>query len=92
MDASPSSCTVFKTPSPRELEIAPLIRDHCKDKEIAQRLGIGTGTVHTHLDRMREKSDLHYRDELAAWALAHEHVDGVYVIVTDIEAMDAPLP
>jgi len=92
MDASPSSCTVFKTPSPRELEVARLVWDRRSDKYIAAKLGIGVGTVHTHLDRMREKSDLHDRHALAAWALAHEHAEGVYVIVTDIVPLDSRVP
>jgi DNA-binding NarL/FixJ family response regulator len=55
-DASPSSCIVFKTPSPREREIALLLVDRYSDKDIAQRLGIGVGTARTHLDRMRKRA------------------------------------
>jgi DNA-binding NarL/FixJ family response regulator len=92
MDASPSNCTVFKTPSPRELEIARLLGDRRSDKYIAAKLGIEVRTVHTHLDRMREKSNLHYRDELAEWALAQVQPPGVYAIDTYIGPLDAPIP
>lgn len=59
----------LKTPSPRELEIAALLVERYADKEIADRLGMQVGTVHTHLDRMRKKSGLHDRRALGAWAL-----------------------
>ena len=83
---------ICKTCSPRELEIAPLLADRYADKEIAERLHSGVGTVRTHLDRMRVKSGLHDRRALGTWALQQAEPDGVYGIDTDTGPMDASIP
>ena len=87
-----SSSTPFKTPSQRELEIAALLAERWSDKEIAAKLGIGAGTVHTHMDRMRRKSGLHDRRALAKWAMAMAQARAVYAIPADTGPLDAPLP
>jgi DNA-binding NarL/FixJ family response regulator len=92
MDASPSSCTVFKTPSPRELEIAPLLVERYSDKDIAQMLEIGVSTVQTHMKRMRKKCALHDRRDVGRWALAQVQPSGVYPMIGDTGPLDSPVP
>jgi DNA-binding NarL/FixJ family response regulator len=92
VDALPSSRAVFKTPSPRELEIAPLLRDRYSDKDIAAMLGMGVGTVQTHMKRMRKKSALHDRRELGEWALRQAQARGVYPMIGDTGPLDSPVP
>jgi len=67
------NAALFVPPSPREREIAVLLLQRCEDKEIAEKLGIGVGTVRTHLNRMREKSGRHDRLALGNWALNFPH-------------------
>jgi DNA-binding CsgD family transcriptional regulator len=50
----------------RERQVATLVAEGCRDRDIAQRLGIGFGTVRTHLNRAMEKLDCANRAELAA--------------------------
>ena len=52
---------LFVPPSAREREIAVLLLQRCTDKEIAEQPHVGVGTVHTHLNRMRQKSGRHDR-------------------------------
>ena len=49
----------------RERQVATLVAEGCRDREIAHRLGIGFGTVRTHLNRAMEKLDCANRAELA---------------------------
>jgi len=55
----------------REQEVLRLIAQGCTDKEIGQRLAISTRTVQNHLTRIREKTGLRRRSELARWAVEH---------------------
>lgn len=52
--------------SPREMEIACLVRDGISNQEIAQRLFISLHTVNTHLRNMHEKLDVSSRIKLVA--------------------------
>jgi DNA-binding CsgD family transcriptional regulator len=52
--------------TPRERQVATLVADGCRDREIAHRLGIGFGTVRTHLNRAMEKLRCANRAGLAA--------------------------
>jgi DNA-binding NarL/FixJ family response regulator len=55
----------------RETEILRLIAQGFTDKEIGQRLAISARTVQNHLTRVREKTGLRRRSELARWAVEH---------------------
>jgi DNA-binding CsgD family transcriptional regulator len=50
----------------RERQVATLVAQGCRDREIAHTLGIGFGTVRTHLNRVLEKLGCANRAELAA--------------------------
>lgn len=50
----------------REKQVATLVARGCRDRDIAQLLGIGFGTVRTHLTRAMEKCGCANRAELAA--------------------------
>jgi DNA-binding CsgD family transcriptional regulator len=50
----------------RERQVATLVAEGYRDRDIAHRLGIGFGTVRTHLNRAMEKLDCANRAELAA--------------------------
>lgn len=52
--------------TPRERQVATLVARGCRDREIAHLLGIGFGTVRTHLNRAMEKCGCGNRAELAA--------------------------
>ena len=52
--------------TPRERQVATLVARGCRDREIARLLGIGFGTVRTHLNRALEKLGCANRAELAA--------------------------
>jgi DNA-binding NarL/FixJ family response regulator len=41
--------------TPRELEVLQLVRDGCKNKQIADRLSISENTVHFHIKNITEK-------------------------------------
>jgi len=47
----------------REQEIMNCLSQHKTDKEIAERLGIGTGTVHVHVSSIFKKLNVHTRAE-----------------------------
>jgi DNA-binding CsgD family transcriptional regulator len=50
--------------SPREVEIASFVVGDLKESAIAQRIGISTHTVHTHLERLYHKLSVNSRVEL----------------------------
>ena len=52
--------------TPREREVAVLVARGCTDRDIARILGIGFGTVRTHLTNAMSKSGCANRAELAA--------------------------
>ncbi len=54
--------------SARELEILRALAQASSNKEIAAILGCGTQTVHTHLNNIYRKLDLHSRTQVAHWA------------------------
>lgn len=54
--------------TPREREVINLIADGMSNKEIAQKLGIATYTVKSHVRNVMEKLALHTRLQIAAYA------------------------
>jgi two-component system, NarL family, nitrate/nitrite response regulator NarL len=52
----------------RECDVVDLIAEGLSDKEIAQRLGIATYTVKSHLHSILEKLALHTRLQVARYA------------------------
>jgi DNA-binding NarL/FixJ family response regulator len=58
----------------RELEILRLVADGLTDNEIGKQLYISPRTVQNHLTRIREKTGLRRRSELARWAVEHSVV------------------
>jgi DNA-binding NarL/FixJ family response regulator len=55
----------------RELETLRLVADGLTDNEIGKQLYISPRTVQNHLTRIREKTGLRRRSELARWAVEH---------------------
>ena len=55
----------------RELETLRLVADGLTDIEIGRQLYISPRTVQNHLTRIREKTGLRRRSELARWAVEH---------------------
>jgi DNA-binding NarL/FixJ family response regulator len=51
--------------TPREVEVAALVSKGMKNREIAESLGIATGTVKIHLMHIFEKTGIRDRFELA---------------------------
>jgi len=56
----------------RELEIASFVAEGLSAKQIAIRLCLSERTVESHLERIREKLDVHTRSQIATW-VAQEH-------------------
>ena len=54
--------------TPREVDVLLLIRERLSDKEIAQRLGISTGTVKRHTANLFEKLNVNKRWDAVARA------------------------
>ena len=54
--------------SPRETDIVKMVATGMRNKEIANRLAIGEGTVKSHLHAIYEKLGVHGRVELARYA------------------------
>lgn len=59
-------CSRYDGLTPREREVAALVARGCTDRDIARILGIGFGTVRTHLTNAMSKSGCANRAELAA--------------------------
>ncbi|MEW1685764.1 LuxR C-terminal-related transcriptional regulator [Streptomyces sp. NPDC093594] len=57
--------------SPRETEVAHLVRSGLSNKEIAARLVISPRTVEAHIDHILNKLGFTSRAQIAAWATAH---------------------
>jgi predicted ATPase/DNA-binding CsgD family transcriptional regulator len=55
--------------TPTELQVAELIREGLTNREIAQRLLMGTETVKTHLSHIFSKLDISRRSQLATMAI-----------------------
>jgi DNA-binding CsgD family transcriptional regulator len=67
-------------PTPEEIESLRAIVEHGTIRLAAKHLHRSRHTVDTHLDRLREKTDLRYLPQLVAWAarngwLAEEAAD-----------------
>jgi DNA-binding NarL/FixJ family response regulator len=58
--------------TPREREVLELVADGETDADIADRLYISVHTVHSHLDRIREKTGRRRRPELTRYAIEHD--------------------
>jgi non-specific serine/threonine protein kinase len=56
----------------REWEIARLVAVGLSNREIAQRLGISTATVHNHLIHIYDKLGVRGRVQLALWVANHQ--------------------
>jgi len=56
----------------RELQVMDLVERGFKNKEIADNLGIRTGTVKIHLKHIFEKTGIHGRYGLALSGLKHK--------------------
>jgi DNA-binding CsgD family transcriptional regulator len=59
-------CGEYGGLTPREYEVAGLVARGCTDRDIARILGIGFGTVRTHITNAMTKSGCANRAELAA--------------------------
>jgi DNA-binding CsgD family transcriptional regulator len=57
--------------SRRDLEIMRLVAQGLTDNEIGAELYISPRTVQNHLTRIREKTGVRRRSELARWAVEH---------------------
>jgi DNA-binding NarL/FixJ family response regulator len=57
--------------APRELEVLRLVAKGLTDREIARELYMSPSTVQKHLTRIRQKTGLRRRSELARWAVEH---------------------
>jgi DNA-binding CsgD family transcriptional regulator len=58
----------------RELEVVRLVADGLTDNEIGKQLFLSSRTVQDHLARVRRKTGLRRRPELARWAVQHAAV------------------
>ena len=56
-----------QTLTPREAQIAQMIRAGMSNKDIARRLNIGVATTKTHVHHLLAKLDFHRRGEVANW-------------------------
>jgi predicted ATPase/DNA-binding CsgD family transcriptional regulator/transcriptional regulator with XRE-family HTH domain len=60
-----ASAPVYERLTPRERQVADLLRQGCSDREIAARLSITTGTAGLHVHRLLRKLELHSRWQVA---------------------------
>ncbi len=56
--------------SPRQMEVARCVLTDQSDEEIARALGLSRGTVHTHVERLHEKLDVHSRVQVVTRVVA----------------------
>ncbi|MGW5661297.1 ATP-binding protein [Streptomyces sp. NPDC003758] len=54
----------------REFMVAELVADGLTNRQIAERLGLSTHTVATHLDKVRDKLGMRSRTQIALWVAA----------------------
>ncbi|MFJ9843066.1 LuxR C-terminal-related transcriptional regulator [Kitasatospora sp. NPDC101155] len=59
----------------REMQILWLVASGATDREIAEKLKISEHTVHSHLDRLRDKTGSRRRADLTRFALEHSESD-----------------
>jgi two-component system, NarL family, nitrate/nitrite response regulator NarL len=57
--------------SARQLEVASLVAEGYRDREIAERLGIAESTVSVHLQDAYAKAGVRNRTALAVWWTQH---------------------
>lgn len=62
-------------PSQRQIQIARLLALGKRRKEIGAELGITHRTVHSHVEQLMLRLDVHSTAEVVAWAVAAGHVD-----------------
>ncbi len=60
--------------TPREREVLQALADGLSDKEIAQRLYVGAGTVRNHVVHILEKLGVHSRLQALVFAVRHDGV------------------
>lgn len=68
-DASAARARVL---TPREIEIARLVAQGKRNREIARELTLTVSTVETHLKHIFAKLHVRSRTELARWALINQ--------------------
>lgn len=61
--------------TPRELEVLRALAEGLSDKEIAERLYVGVGTVRTHVVHVLEKLGVHSRLQALVFAVRHDLVE-----------------
>lgn len=61
--------------TPRELEVLQALAEGLSDKEIAERLYVGVGTIRTHVVHVLEKLGVHSRLQALVFAVRHDVVD-----------------
>ena len=59
--------------SRREVQITQAVFDDEHENQIAQRLGVSIHTVHTHLERLYHKLDVHSRTQLVVRLVGSFH-------------------
>jgi pimeloyl-ACP methyl ester carboxylesterase/DNA-binding CsgD family transcriptional regulator len=57
--------------TPRQLQVAALVADGLSNRQIARRLGIEERSAEGHLERIRQRLDVHSRAHIAAWWTRH---------------------
>jgi DNA-binding NarL/FixJ family response regulator len=57
--------------TPKELEVAALVYEGLRNKEIAERLFVEESTVKNHVQHIRDKLGFHTRGEIAKWWAEH---------------------
>lgn len=62
--------------TPREREVLQALADGLSDKEIAQRLYVGVGTVRTHVTSLLSKLEVRSRLQVLVFAVRHGLVEG----------------
>lgn len=53
--------------SPREFEVALLVAQGLRDRDIARQLGLSVRTAESHVERIRRKLGFRCRAQIAAW-------------------------
>lgn len=61
--------------SPREREVLQALAEGLSDKEIAQKLYVGVGTIHTHIKSILAKLEVHSRLQALVFAVRHGVVE-----------------
>lgn len=67
--------------SPRESEVLRLLAEGKTDQQIAEALTLSVRTVHSHLDRVRDKLGLRRRSELTRYAINEGLVSASHAVI-----------